>query len=75
MTDKPKKTRIGPNPAETVALEHQLYKARPDLWAVSKVLEHAPRLKKALWELLEPDDQQLLRGYALKRLGQDHGSE
>lgn len=49
-----------PSPA---GIEFQLYKNRPDLWALGSALRHAKQYKEQLWALLSDADKEALRSH------------
>ncbi len=52
------------NPAD----EHELYKVRPDLWAVTRVLIHCKTestkdIRQMVWDNVSPEDQSFLKSF------------
>ena len=40
--------------------EMNLYRQNPDLWAISRVLVHSKKYRKAVWDMLDDDERQIL---------------
>ena len=47
-------------------LEMDLYRTRPDLWALSMALKHAQTYKPKIWSLISDSDKVILLAYSTK---------